>query len=275
MKKFVMMIFIIAIMSGCATSADTESDVVYPSIDYQVNKLEPKPYIVEIEEETVALEEPWTETQNGLHNHPNGVSFISAKVKDGKKGKMIKKFAVAYNSQGEKLSRTELVDEVEVIETTPTIYADGQPVQPDAYYTSSRITRYGYDCYGCNYQNERGNTAAGIQIGNNEVRQKDGSWKTGITYEGYYIIATSQSIPMCTIVEISNHSIEGRGIKKGVPFKAIVLDRGGAITGSKIDLFVGSESDPAVSMGSKRTVDVKILDLNSRYKSGGMFNCGV
>ena len=95
--------------------------------------------------------------------------------------------------------------------------------------------------------------------------------KQGITYEGYYIIATSKAIPLCTIVEISNHTIEGKGIKKGVPFKAIVLDRGSAIQGSKTDLFVGSEKDPGVKMGSKRTVDIKIVEMNSRTGRG----CGV
>ena len=277
MRKIIMALAIMAFLSGCTTSADSSIDVVYPSIDFEIDTIEPKPYIIEIEEEYVELEEPTVEVQNGQHNHPKGVSFISAKVQDGKRGTMIKKFAVAYNAQGERLSRTELPDQAEIIDTTPTVYADHQPVQPGAYFTSSRVTRYGYDCYGCGHNptTNRGNTAAGIQVGYNEVRQKDGTWSNDITYEGYYILATSSGIPMCTVVEVSNHTISGKGIQSGVPFKAIVLDRGGAITGSRTDLYIGSESDPTVKMGSKRTMDVKILELNKRTRTNGVFNCDV
>ncbi|HZJ87428.1 MAG TPA: 3D domain-containing protein [Erysipelothrix sp.] len=278
MRKHLMFIFsmsILLMLSGCAISADTTTDLVYPSFDTQINKIEPKPYRTEIEEERIDLEEPWVETQDGLHDVPGGASFISAKVSDGVRGYAIKKYAVSYNIDGERLSRVELPEEGEVVETTPTIYANGQLVKPGAEYTSSRITRYGYDCYGCNHANDRGNTSAGIQIGKNEVRQKDGTWKKGITYEGYYIVAASRALPTCTIIEVSNHSLSGNGISPGVPFKAIVLDRGGAIQGSKLDLFVGSEREPTVNMGSTYSVDVDVLQMNSRIKSNGMFNCGI
>lgn len=278
MKKhmmFIITMITMALLSGCAISADTTTDLVYPSFDTQINKIEPKPYRTEIEEELVDLEEPWMETQNGLHDVPGGASFISAKVSDGVRGHAIKKFAVSYNIDDTRLTRVELPEEKEVVPTTPTIYANGQAAKPGATFTSSRMTRYGYDCVGCNYANERGNTSAGIQIGNNEVRQKDGSWKKGITYEGYYIIATDAAIPLCTIVEVSNHTISGYGIEPNKPFKAIVLDRGGAIKGSKTDLFIGSESDPTVYMGRKYPVDIEIIQLNSRTKTNGMFNCGV
>ncbi len=264
-----------AILTGCAISADVNTGLVYPSFDTQINKIEPKPYTTAIEEERVELEEPWTETQNGQHNVSGGADFITAKVQDGVRGHAIKKFAVSYNINGDRLTRVELEDEIDVTPTTPTIYANGQKAKPGATFTSSRMTRYGYDCDGCNNANNRGNTSAGIQIGDNEVRQKDGSWKTGITYEGYYILATSSKIPLCTIVEVSNHTIEGYGIKKNQPFKAIVLDRGGAIQGSKTDLFIGSERDGTVKMGRKYSVDIKILDMNSRVKSNGMFNCDI
>lgn len=278
MKKHIMFMITmitLALLSGCAISADTNTSLVYPSFDTQINKIEPKPYKTEIEEERVELEEPWVETQNGQHNVPGGAEFITDKVSEGKQGHAIKKFAVSYNINGEKLTRVELEDEIDVTPTTPTIYANGQKARPGSTFTSSRMTRYGYDCYGCNNANERGNTSAGIQIGNNEVRQKDGSWKQGITYEGYYIIATSSAIPLCTVVEVSNHTINGYGLEAGKPFKAIVLDRGGAIQGSKTDLFIGSESDPTVYMGRKYPVDIKVMEMNSRTKTNGMFNCDV
>lgn len=278
MKKHMMFILtmtILALLSGCAINADTSSDLVYPSFDTQINKIEPKPYRTEIEEMRVDLEEPWVETQDGLHDVAGGASFISAKIEDGVRGHAIKKFAVSYNIDGQRLTSVELPEEEVVVPTTPTIYANGQKAKAGSSYTSSRITRYGYDCYGCNHSNDRGNTSAGIAIGKNEVRQKDGTWQSGITYEGYYIVATSSAIPLCTIVEISNHTLSGNGIQPGVPFKAIVLDRGGAIQGSKLDLFIGSESEPTVNMGSKYSVDVNVISLNSRTKSNGLFNCGI
>lgn len=278
MKKhmmFIITMITMLLLSGCAINADSSSNLVYPSFDTQINKIEPKPYKTEIVEQVVDLEAPWVETQDGLHNDPQGQSWLSAKVKDGTRGTSLNKFAVAYNIKGEELSRIELPEEQEVVNTTPTIYANGQKAKPGAYFTSSRMTRYGYDCVGCNFSNERGNTSAGIQIGNNEVRQKDGSWKTGITYEGYYIIATSQAIPLCSIVEVSNHTISGRGIESNKPFKAIVLDRGGAIQGSKTDLFIGSERDKTVSMGRKYPVDIEIIQMGNRTKTNGIYNCGI
>lgn len=265
----------VAIISGCTINADTSVDITYPTLGVQVKEIETEPYIIEIEEEIEDLEDPWVEHTDTVPSGSKGPSWLYGKASEGVRGKKITKYAVAYNRDGEMLSRVEIPEEQEIIATTPTIYAGGQTAKPGNYYTSSRVTRYGYDCVGCNASNNRSGTASGIGVGDNEVRQYDGTWKKGITYEGYYIIATSQSIPLCTIVEISNHTISGRGISPGVPFKAIVLDRGGAITQSKTDLFVGSEKDPTVKMGRKKTFDVKIIDLNSRNRNNGTWNCSI
>ena len=63
----------------------------------------------------------------------------------------------------------------------------------------------------------------------------------GITYAGYYVVAADPSIPLCSILTVYDHGFSGDGLQEGVPFKAIVLDRGGAIQGAKLDLFKGSE----------------------------------
>ena len=97
-----------------------------------------------------------------------------------------------------------------MIETTPTIYADGQPVQPDAYYTSVALRGMGMIVMDVIIKMNRV-IPAGIQLGIMKCVKM--VHEAGITYEGYYIIATSQSIPMCTIVEISNHSIEGEALR--------------------------------------------------------------
>lgn len=106
-------------------------------------------------------------------------------------------------------------------------------------------TLYGVDCYGCNVREDgSGNTAIGVQLNPNVgVRQSDGTWLSGLTYDGYYIIAMDPSIPFYSIVEISNHGLSGMGFSPDVPIKCMVLDRGGAIHGNHIDLYIGSEQD--------------------------------
>lgn len=106
-------------------------------------------------------------------------------------------------------------------------------------------TLYGVDCYGCNVREDgSGNTAIGVQLNPNVgVRQSDGTWVEGLTYDGYYIIAMDPSIPFYSIVEISNHGLSGMGFSPDVPIKCMVLDRGGAIYDNHIDLYIGSEQN--------------------------------
>lgn len=107
-----------------------------------------------------------------------------------------------------------------------------------------KTTLYGVDCYGCHVREDgTGNTATGVLLNPSiGVQQSDGSWISGITYDGYYIIAADRSIPFYSIVEISNHGISGMGISPDQPIKCIVLDRGGGIAGNHIDLYIGSEA---------------------------------
>lgn len=104
----------------------------------------------------------------------------------------------------------------------------------------ARVTRYGYDCRGCNIAGDgSAGTSSGIRLTGDSVRQANGQWQQGYTYEGYHIIAASRNLPLFSIVKISNHPFSGGGIVAGQPFYAIVADRG--VSGSNIDLFVGSE----------------------------------
>lgn len=120
---------------------------------------------------------------------------------------------------------------------------------------SARVTLYGVDCYGCNVREDgTGNTATGIQMNPTAgVQQSDGSWLPGITYDGYYIIAADKSIPMYSIVEISNHGLTGKGIVADQPILAMVLDRGGGVAGNHFDLYIGSEGEIG-SFSIQRTV---------------------
>lgn len=110
-----------------------------------------------------------------------------------------------------------------------------------------RITTYGLDCEGCQAVNGRGGTAMGVALDLNlGVMQPDGSWRAGIQYGNYYIIAADRSVPMCSIVKISGHGLSGSGISVDQPIYAIVLDRGGGIQGNHFDLYVGRQYNSPV-----------------------------
>lgn len=95
---------------------------------------------------------------------------------------------------------------------------------------TGRLTSYGADCYGCGTR-----TAAGLYVTVNGVKNEG---KVTLTYNGgeYYVLAADRSIPFGTIVKVSNH-----GYSIPDPFYGIVLDRGGAVNGTHMDLFCGSQ----------------------------------
>ncbi|QIK69031.1 hypothetical protein G7062_01475 [Erysipelothrix sp. HDW6C] len=278
MKKSIMtivMLVMVAIMSGCAVNADATPEITYPKLNDLTSQTE-EPYRFEIETVQEPLEELGVEEREASYVVDGGASWIFAKTQDGERGYKETKYKLTYNKKDELLSRVEIPNSTEVYDSTPTVYEGGQVAQPGAYYEASRITRYGVDCVGCNMGADgRGGTASGVGVGLDSVRQKDGTWLPGMTYEGYYVIATSSALPLCTVVEVSNHTVSGAGIQPGVPFRAIVLDRGGAIQGSKIDLYAGSESALSMSQGHAQDASVEIISLNSRYQSDGLWNCGV
>lgn len=112
---------------------------------------------------------------------------------------------------------------------------------------SPKITTYGVDCYGCQSIDGRGGTAMGVVLDLNlGVQLPDGSWQAGIKYGDYYIIAADRSVPMCSIVKIEDHGLAGAGIDPNAPFYAMVLDRGGGVSGHHLDLYTGSESNSQV-----------------------------
>ena len=112
---------------------------------------------------------------------------------------------------------------------------------------SPKITTYGVDCYGCGGESGRGGTSLGVALDLTlGVQMPDGSWQPGIRYGNYYIVAADPSIPLCSILKISDHGLSGSGITPDQPYYAIVLDRGGAIQGNHIDLYIGSENSGAI-----------------------------
>ena len=136
---------------------------------------------------------------------------------------------------------------------------EAEPVASQAESTFAKITIYGVDCNGCYNENGFGGTAGGVKVSTNpSVLQSNGTWQTGITYDGYYIVAANSSIPMGSIIEISNHGFNGYGLVEGQPFYAMVLDRG-AMTLNHLDLFVGSEANYALTINGSYTPTMKVI----------------
>lgn len=130
---------------------------------------------------------------------------------------------------------------------------------------SLKITTYGVDCYGCGGQNGRGGTSMGVLLDIQKgVLMPNGLWQPGIKYGNYYIVAADKRIPLCSILKISNHGLSGSGISPNEPYYAIVLDRGGAVIGSHIDLFVGSENSQAVIPVQKTIATAEIMRMGGK-----------
>lgn len=100
---------------------------------------------------------------------------------------------------------------------------------------------YGMDCVGCS-----GRTASGFNT------------KGRTHYNGLRILAGDTSIlPLGTIVYVEGSAIGS--------FKGIVLDRGGAIKGNKLDILVGSEAESS-GLG-RQNVKVNVISYgDNRYR---------
>lgn len=116
---------------------------------------------------------------------------------------------------------------------------------------TGRLTTYGSDCVGCS-----GRTSAGASLNANGVNN---TGKATINYHGqeYYVLAADPQIPFCSIIEISNHKLGTSSTIRG-----IVLDRGGAIKGNKIDIYNGLENGRKFFSGStSNSTQFKIISI--------------
>ncbi|NLA77989.1 MAG: hypothetical protein GX845_00390 [Erysipelothrix sp.] len=233
-------IIAIVILSSCAPKGEQTNAIVLQTLSAQPTFLR-EPYTTDIEIEEIVLSGQKTVYRNGPRK-AGGVSWVAGQVDAGSPKKQINEYTVVYDLAGNELSRTLNLDKVEVIEASPRVYEYGAKPVKDAVFFPSKIYRYGANCRGCR-PNADGiaNTASGIGISAKPaVRQFNGALMDGIKYEGYYVMASDRAIPMCSIIEVSNHKFSGSGLKPGVPFKAIILDRG--VSGRVLDLFVGDEA---------------------------------
>ena len=102
------------------------------------------------------------------------------------------------------------------------------------------MTGYGPDCKGCG-----GKVGYGLNVTNGNIYYEDAK------YGKLRIIAADKKYPYGTVMRISNSNV----LKE--PTLAIVLDRGGAVKGSKIDLLFDSEKNiPRGTSQKGITIDV-------------------
>ena len=241
-KRSIRMLGIIAIgiLSSCTPKVEAQNPIILQTLSSQPAYLR-SPYTTVEEVEEVILSQPRTIYRKGPLKE-DGLSWMAEKVEDGTPRIQLNTYTVAYDLAGNELSRTLIPEATVTIDPVPTIFEYGAKPDIGTVFFPRRIFRYGANCGGCR-PNEYGVTipASLVPIGTKpEVRQADGQMKDGITYEGYYWVASDRNLPMCTMLEISNHRFSGMGLTPGVPFKAIVMDRG--VSGNVLDLFVGDET---------------------------------
>ena len=191
-------------------------------------------------ETVLTVSDKMPETEYVAYDGNDGISWIASYV-EGEPETIREDFFVTYDEQGNMISRTPVLGSKTVIPAVaPKMQFGGHVTVGSEFYP--KFTTYGVDCDGC-YMSEDGigGTSVGVSIGLHSVRQPNGVMQDGITYAGYYVVAADPSIPLCSILTVYDHGFSGEGLEIGVPFKAIVLDRGGAIKGARLDLFKGSE----------------------------------
>lgn len=101
-----------------------------------------------------------------------------------------------------------------------------------------KVTHYGPDCKGCS-----GRTASGYNV-------KNTIYYSDPEFGSVRIVAAPKEVPLYSILTLHNY--------KGNPITVIVLDRGGAIKGTKFDILVSSEKE-AYAWGIQNNVEFEIL----------------
>lgn len=245
--RVALLLSILLILSGFMVNQTKENIVLQIAasenvqIDTKINGQSTYKQVSETKEETISE----TKINQVVYREAidsNGISWLAAKVQDAKDARQETKVIHTYNQFDEKISTITVPNSKKITGAQPTIYQYGAQMQPGAVYNPRRVTRYGYDCGGCSVNSDYfANTAGGIKVGFDRVKQSNGEWKSGFTYDGYHLVATSNAVPLFSILKISDHPFSGGGIIADQPFYAIVGDRG--VSGSSIDLFAGTETN--------------------------------
>jgi len=180
--------------------------------------------ITRVETKTIVQEEdvPYSTVTKGSGGWTKTV------VQEGKDGKVKKTYLVTY-ANGKETGRKVIKEEI-VVEPVDKVIQYGGVSEGTTF--TGRLTTYGGDCRGCG-----GSSSSGVKL--SPTTGVNNSHSPYLTYKGkkYYCLAADRSIPFGTIIKITNHNLNTESTIYG-----IVVDRGGAIKGNKVDIFKGSEA---------------------------------
>lgn len=227
----------IAVLCGCTSSVGLDNTLVLKKpADIETND-----NFQVVMETVVSVSDELPEMVYAEYDGGEGISWIASYV-EGTPEMVSEDFFVTYDENGNMISRTPVLgSKVVTPAVAPKMQFGGSVTVGSEFFP--KFTTYGVDCVGCYMSADGyGGTSVGVSVGLHSVRQPSGEMMDGITYAGYYVVAADPSIPLCSIITVYDHGFSGDGLQEGVPFQAIVLDRGGAIKGAKLDLFKGSEA---------------------------------
>ncbi len=252
---------VLILLNACSTPASINIVLQQPQENVFLDSSSMMPYrIVEVTEyEFVAnqtvVELPYASSRAGY-------KWLASKVKSGSPAQLAVTYRLTYDLDGNVLSKVRIPESDTVIKAIPVTYQFGSKVSKGAYFYARAISRYGFDCVGCEAEGATEATMASmLKVSASAVRQSTGIWKQGITYDGYYMVAADKAFPLCSVLEVSNHHFSGSGIQEGVPFKVLVTDRGGAITTNRLDFFIGTEShlDTVIHNGNSKGTKITVV----------------
>ena len=148
-------------------------------------------------------------------------------IQKGKDGKAKRTYLLTY-ANGKETDRQMIKEEI-IEKPVDKIIQYGGVLKGTTF--TGRLTIYGGDCTGCG-----GTSSSGVKL--SPTTGVNNTNSPYLYYKGkkYYCLAADRSIPFGTVIKISNHNLNTAGTIYG-----IVVDRGGAIKGNKIDIFNGSE----------------------------------
>lgn len=264
------------VLSACAAPQSTDIVLQQTTENLFLTSNSTVPYrIVEVTEYEFVANQPVVELP--YSSTRTGYSWLLSKVSSGSPAKIAVTYRITYDLNGNILSKVKVPDSETLIDAVPATYQYGGKTAKGSYFYASAISRYGFDCVGCEAPGATIATMASmIKVSATAVRQSNGTWKDGITYDGYYLVAADKAFPLCTVLEISNHHFSGSGITEGVPFRVLVADRGGAITNARLDFFIGTEYylDTVIHNGPSRGTKVTVVDfLKWKRNSLGQMTC--
>lgn len=243
--------------------AEEKEDTIIFQENKYLSMIQKEQLTIERINEEVILSEPRFEVRG--YDGRVGLPWLASMTTYGSPSIEVREYLVTKDYYGNEVSRTALTGTTTIEEGGPAILQYGSNVIEGATFDAS-MTTYGLDCVGCSSE---GITASGVRVSLEEGVFIDESWQEGITYKGYFIVAADSNIPMCSILEISNHGYTGYGLHPNIPFQAIVLDRGGAIKGPKLDLYKGSEQNFSLHVNHRvHQPKVKIKQVGNKQRNG-------